>query len=156
MNKIVSALCVTICVVPTVAGTQQLLLKRDASVNVVRPMIVGFFPPSTDAELKSDDGVIEGVAHLRYALEDTMTCLKDSGKPVDAEILLTSDLVIADGARREHIKLSTEWPKSVGVYLLAPGGQAQVVYADPSPSALNQPLTDAAAKYFGAPKCAPK
>jgi len=46
------------------------------TVNVTGPVILGFFPPYAESEEK-EDGVIEGLAHLRYALEDIGRCFGD-------------------------------------------------------------------------------
>jgi hypothetical protein len=40
------------------------------------PLVVGFFPPYSKDEEESD-GIVEGLAHVEFALDDISKCLKD-------------------------------------------------------------------------------
>ena len=116
-------------------------------------MIIGFFPPSTDAELRTDDGTIEGLAHLRFAIEDAVKCVAEDGKIVDAAIVLTNELIVQQGSGRRRIPLARRWPESAGAYLLAPGKDPRAVYVRDYPSTFGITLIPEAAVYFGAETC---
>ncbi len=100
-----------------------------------------------------DDGVIEGTAHLSYALEDTDTCLKKSGITAQISLETASTLVVKENGHTRRIVLSKSWPKAVGVYLFKPGAPARVIYAENGPSSLMMKVPQAAAEYFPAPAC---
>jgi hypothetical protein len=135
------------------SGAQGIPVSRNAVIHVTKPMIVGFFPPSTDAALQTDNGTIEGMAHLSFAIEDALKCILDSGKRVEATIIMASSLVIEQNSERRRIRLSRRWPESVGAYLLAPGKRPRAVVASNYPSLLGETLLPEAAAYFMADKC---
>src|SRR5947209_8250369 len=136
----------------TFGGALALPPAGNQVIKVTQPMIIGFFPPSTD-KAQSDDGMIEGIAHLRFAIEDAVKCINDSGKSVETTIIVGRLLVIEQHSRRRSIRLPAQWPESVGVYLLAPGKRPRVVYAREYPSAFRSSLLPQAGKYFGAARC---
>ena len=138
---------------PASSSAQAIPVSRNPVIHVTQPMIVGFFPPSTDAELQSDDGRSEGINHLRFAIEDAVKCILDSGKRVEATIVMASALVIEQDSSRRRIRLSRRWPESVGAYLLAPGKRPRGVVASSYPSLLGATLLPQAAGYFMAEKC---
>lgn len=54
-----------------------------ALVIVDRPTAIGFFPAARDSAEASEDGYSEGIAHIRFALDDTRGCLgHDSGQTI--------------------------------------------------------------------------
>lgn len=50
---------------------------RDTTALVIvdRPTAIGFFPPARDSAEASEDGYSEGIAHIRFALDDARGCL---------------------------------------------------------------------------------
>src|SRR5262245_13742937 len=54
------------------------------AIRIDRPMVVGFFPNVSQAEIDADDGLQSAVEHFVSALEDTANCMEASGIPVRA------------------------------------------------------------------------
>jgi len=46
------------------------------TIAVKGPLVVGFFPPYSKDEEESDS-IVEGLAHVEFALDDISKCLKD-------------------------------------------------------------------------------
>ena len=114
--------------------------------------LVGFFPPVTQQELDSPQtGTSEGLAHLQFAISDTIACLGDLDLSVRIDTTKTVVLDIDGEVRRYPIPV--EPGKSVGAYLAAAGREPLVVYATAGPSSLQILLPNAAAQYFDVPEC---
>jgi hypothetical protein len=115
--------------------------------------VVGFFPPVTQDQIDGQEGVSEGLAHLEFALADTLKCLKEAGVLAEAEVVLARSIVVLQDGHRERFTLPTSWPAAVGAYLLKPGKAPLVVYAEAGPSSLTMLVPDAAAGFFAAATC---
>lgn len=123
------------------------------SIAVHGPTVIGFFPPTSDDELAHDDGGLnEGIAHVRFALEDLANCLADHQVAVRYEF--TRSLTISDGSESKRYDFPTDWSHAVGILLAAPGRSPEVVFATIGPSSLQWTALDAAARYFSESKCA--
>jgi hypothetical protein len=106
--------------------------------------VIGFFPPVSQlGDDNPDDGVIEGTAHLSFALEDTDSCLKKSGIAAQVSLETASTRVVKDNGHTRRIVLPKSWAKAVGVYLFKPGAPARKV-------------PQAVAEYFSASTCSDK
>jgi hypothetical protein len=139
--------------VPLIAFSQT-LGTRTVTIEINGPAVTGFFPPVAQlGDDNPDDGVIEGTAHLSYALEDTDGCLKDSGITAQVSLETASTLVVKEKRHARRIVLPRSWAKAVGVYLFKPGAPPRVIYAEDGPSSLMMKVPQAAAEYFPAPAC---
>lgn len=125
-----------------------------ATVVVKGPLIVGFFPPVTQAEMEDPNtGTSEGIAHVRFALEDTLKCLKASGVSATAQLELATTLIVMDKGKTRRILLPTSWPGAAGAYLFMPGKEPQAVFAQAGPSSLVVLVPKAAAHFYAASAC---
>jgi len=129
--------------------------QTDNKVIVVDgPLVVGYFPPVTQEEMDdSDNGAVEGMAHVNFSVEDTLKCLEDSGIKAKGQIIMGKVLEFREGNATNHITLPTLWPEAAGVYLFLPGKQPRKVSSQAGPSSLIVLVPEAAAEYFGAKKC---
>ena len=126
--------------------------KSEVVVEVGGPVVIGFFPPFTKAEEEADDGGIsEGVAHLRFALEDIAKCLGD--RPATYRLEVTRSITLREGKSVRRINIPKDWDHSVGIILAAPGREPETVFATAGPSSLIDAGPSAAGRYFGAPEC---
>ncbi len=127
---------------------------REASVKVDGPVIVGYFPRVSEKDMDDhNSGASEGLAHVRFALEDTLKCLKAAGISARAQLEMTSMLAVTEGTTTKKIKLPTTWPSASGVYLFRPGKMPHRVPAQLGPSSLIMLAPQAAAEFFQAPTC---
>src|SRR5262245_25842256 len=83
-------------------------------VNVTRPTIIGYFPPSAPEEIDP-----EALEHLRHALEQVRACLGEAN--VDVRLELTRLLVFRIEGREHRIELPRDEPRDIGAYLARPG-----------------------------------
>ena len=120
-------------------------------IEVTGPTIIGFFPPQPDPAEDDDGGYSEGIAHLRFAIEDTAACLGDLKPTLRLEV--TKTLKVRHGGEEHTIQLPLEWPASAGAYLFAPGRPPRAVHATIGASSMSFDLPSAAAEYFGVPAC---
>jgi hypothetical protein len=123
------------------------------NVNVTGPVILGFFPPYAESEEK-EDGVIEGLAHLRYALEDIGRCFGDGTAIYRLDV--TRSVTLRDGRRVERIRIPEDSAHAVGIILVRPGRPSRTIYATDGPSTLQRLGPQAAAQYFDAAGCSRK
>lgn len=139
------------------AADNELLGAREASVKVDGPVIVGYFPRVSEKEMEDPtSGASEGLAHVSFALEDTLKCLKAAGIVARAKLEMATALVVTDGQNTKKITLPTTWPAASGVYLFSPGKAPRSVPAQSGPSSLMVLAPEAAAAYFQAPTCRPQ
>ncbi len=62
------------------------------SVTVVRPTVIGFFPPVTQAEVDTDEAWGSALSHVEFALEDARKCLPHDS--VDIHLAFATTLVV--------------------------------------------------------------
>lgn len=126
----------------------------DGLIEVNGPVVVGYFPPVTQEELDDpNSGAGEGIAHVRFAVEDTLRCLEDSGIKAQGRVKMKDVLEVREGNATKRIKLPTSWPEAAGVYLFSPGKNPRKVPAQAGPSSLEVLVPEAAAEYYGAKAC---
>src|SRR5262245_26183853 len=75
MRRLAVPWLVLILLGPMSTSAQSRSAQGDVTVVVKGPLILGFFPPFTKAEEEANDsGIVEGLAHVRFALEDIAEC----------------------------------------------------------------------------------
>ena len=152
-----SALIVLFLVALPLIALGQAMGTRTVTIEIKGPAVIGFFPPVSGlGDDNPDDGVIEGTAHLSFALEDTDACLKKSGIAAQVSLETASTLVVKENGNTRRIVLPKPWGKAVGAYLFKPGAPARVIYAENGPSSLIMKVPQATAEYFSAPACSDK
>jgi hypothetical protein len=120
------------------------------AITVSGPLVIGFFPPYSKEE-EGSDAVIEGLAHVRFALEDIAKCFqnKDAAYRLD----VTRRFTLRDGQTVRNLGIPSDWGHSVGLVFATPGRAPHVVYATDGPGSLVETGRSQAAEYFGAPVC---
>jgi len=114
------------------------------------PLVVGFFPPYSKDEEESD-GIVEGLAHVEFALDDISKCLKD--KKAVFRLDVTRRITLRDGKSVRRIDIPSDSDRSVGLVLVMPGRPPRIEYATAGPGSLAEIGPAAAAEYFAAPAC---
>jgi hypothetical protein len=150
---LIVALGVGIQINHAVAGQRARPGQGPVTVNVTGPVILGFFPPYSESEEK-EDGIIEGIAHVRFALEDIDRCFGDGAAIYRLDV--TKSVTLRAGGRVERIRIPDDWAHSVGIILVRPGRRSRTVYATDGPSTLQWLGPQAAGEYFDAPRCSRK
>lgn len=123
-------------------------MRGDTSELVVvsRPTVIGFFRPALDSANASEDGYIEGVAHIESAVVDAQACLgRDSA---DARMIIDSLVRVQRGTRIDTLRFSMADSMPYGVYLVAPDRAPQLVRAY-GPSQVMIASLEATPAYFG-------
>ncbi len=133
---------------PTPEATSMPQAQPNLVVTLKGPTAIGFFPPTTQAEVDADDGGIrEGMAHVRFALEDVEKCLAPRKVVIQFEQIRS--LTIVDGSKTQQFPFPAD---AIGIVLAAPGKVPEIVYTH-GPSFLIQTAPQAASKYFSEPNC---
>jgi hypothetical protein len=117
---------------------------------ITGPTIIGLLPKATQAEIDDHEtGVGEGMAHISFALEDTVKCLAASGINAEAEMDDHSWARMAMGGRTyPHPPV-----EAIGALLLLPGKEPVFVSGEDGPSFLMLRLPKAAGEFFPAVAC---
>lgn len=121
-------------------------------IDVKGPVVIGFFPPYTRAEQQADDGSIsEGLAHVRFALEDIAKCYENKAAVYRLDV--TRRIVLRDRNRIHRIDIPRDPGRAVGLVFARPRHEPRTVFAVDGPATLIAlgPMT--AAEYFGAKGC---
>jgi|GEM_PF-4365129 len=136
----------------TMTAAQAQARARRPGVTVIdgtRAAIVAFAP--TDTLRASDDGAIEGIAHARFALEDTLKCL--GTRNIDYRFIFADRLqVVAGGVQADY--RGRQLGQGFGAVLVAPGQAPRLVVSRDGPSLLQQSLPQAAGALWGESACA--
>lgn len=117
-------------------------------VRITGPTIVAFVP--SEFKDSQEESSIEGSAHLRFAVEDTLKFLKPRQPQV--HLLYAEVVSVQNGAASERIA-AHRLGQSVGALLVEPGRKSKVVYSVDGPSTLLYLLPQAAYGYWGAKGC---
>ena len=126
----------------------------NGEVDVTGPIVVGYFAPMTPEEMDDpNSGTGEGVAHVIFAVEDTLKCLKSSGIEARGQLEMATVLTVKEGRAVTRLVLPTTWPEAAGAYLFLPGKPPRQVPAQAGPSSLIVLVPEAAADYFSAKSC---
>jgi hypothetical protein len=117
-------------------------------VEVRTRSIIAFAP----SELKDseDDGAIEAVAHLTFAVEDTYKCLQPM--KLSVSFYYADRIALRTGKTRELLQVH-KLGQAVGAVIVEPGRKPEVIYSTDGPSTLQYLLPQAAAKYWGIKAC---
>jgi len=152
MNKLAVFWLLLAVLVPIRPLAQTRTEQGAVTVDVKGPLILGFFPPFTKAEEQLDDGGInEGLAHLRFALEDIAKCYDNKAATYRLEV--TKFVTLRQGRTIRRIALSRDWEHAVGIIFATPRRQHRIVFAEAGPSSLIVIGPSTAAEYFGAQTC---
>lgn len=134
------------------AAQDERAAQGAVTVDVKGPVVIGFFPPFTEAEKAADAGEIrEGLAHLRFALDDIAKCYSDRAATYRLDI--TRSVTLRDGTQVRRIDIPRDWEHAVGLILVRPGRPARTVFATAGPSTLVVLGPAAAGEYFAASGC---
>jgi hypothetical protein len=120
-------------------------------VDGTRATVVAFAP--TSARDAQDDGLVEGLAHTRFALEDARRCLGERGI---AYRLVFADRLRVDGGKRSVVYRGAQLGQGFGAVLVRPGQPPRLVVSRDGPSTLQELLPQAAAALWQAPACQPQ
>lgn len=128
---------------PAIATT-----PKTQQVEVRARSIVAFAP----SELKDseEEGAIEAVAHLRFAVEDTYKCLQPM--KLSVSFYYADRIALRSGKVRELLQVH-QLGQAVGAVIVEPGRKPVVIYSTEGPSTLQHLLPQAAAKYWGVKAC---
>ena len=124
------------------------------AIRIDRPMVVGFFPNVTQAEIDADDSLQSAVEHFISALQDTAKCMEASGIPVPAAC--ADRIIFREGNSRSEVSLNELSNESIGCAMLAPNRKPRLVRASAGPSSLILLCPAAASLYFTIPACCPQ
>lgn len=117
-------------------------------ITISGPTIIAFVPVDTKGQ--QDDGSIEGIAHMHYAMQDTCKCL--SPKKVAFQFWFADRLVIHSGLGQTTFEVG-KFGQGFGAILVEPGRTAKVVFSVDGPSTLQYLLPQAAFEYWQASGC---
>jgi hypothetical protein len=146
---------VLVALVPVSTSAQNQASQGGATVVVEGPLIVGFFPPFTRAEEEANDsGIAEGLAHVRFALDDIAACYANTAAIYRLDV--TRSVTLREGRTVRRITLPSDRNHAVGIIFAMPGRQHRIVFAQDGPSSLSVAGPSAAAEYFGAQACSRK
>lgn len=118
------------------------------TVHVTGPTVIGYVP--SDTQSQRDDGSVEGIAHTRFALEDTNACL-GRGR-VKFEFVFADRIVVVNGKQSASLQVN-KMGQGFGAVLVKPGRKPKVVFAEQGPSTLQYLLPNAASAYWAEPNC---
>ena len=122
------------------------------TVDVKGPVVIGFFPPFTEAEeTAQNSGINEGLAHVGFALEDIAKCY--GNKAAIYRLDITRSVTLRDGTQVRRIDIPRDREHAVGIIFAVPGRPAHTVFAAADASSLVLLGPTAAAEYFGAVAC---
>lgn len=116
--------------------------------HIIARSIIGYAPPDTQS--KNDEGSIEGVAHTRFALEDTDACI-GQGR-VKFELVFADQIIVVDGEQKFTFQVN-KLGQGFGAVLAEPGREPKVVFSVEGPSTLQYLVPDAASAYWSEPRC---
>ena len=128
------------------------------AIPVTGPLVVGFFPPITGslladdpAEIQSDQGMGNDVAHLQFALAEVKRCL--GAQRVTVRFAATRRIELDDEGKLTTLLIPPDPPRDIGALLVRPGAEPLIVDGREGRSTLTLRLAEAAADYFDAPAC---
>lgn len=124
------------------------ITPKTQQVDVRARSIIAFAP----SELKDsqEEGAIEAVAHLRFAVEDTYKCLQPM--KLSVSIYFADRIALRTGKSRDLLQVH-QLGQAVGAVIVEPGRKPEVIYSTDGPSTLQYLLPQAAAKYWGIKAC---
>jgi hypothetical protein len=124
---------------------------RTTVVRVDRPTVIVFAPPQWALDSKSDEGTLETIAHVRFAVDDVNRCKGTSRIAVG--MVFADRLEVTLDGRRKVIDLSRKFPDSAGAYLLRPGKKPCAISTPRDTAFLGDLLSQAVGEFFDVPRC---
>jgi hypothetical protein len=133
---------------PALWPTAIAATPKTQQVEVRARSIIAFAP----SELKDsdEDGAMEAVAHLRFAVEDTYRCLQPM--KLSVSFYYADRIALRTGKTRELLQVH-KLGQAVGAIIVEPGRKPEVIYSTDGPSTLQQLLPQAAARYWATKAC---
>ena len=127
---------------------------RTTVVQVHRPTVIVFMPSQWALDAKSDDGAVEMIAHVRFAVDDVNKC--KGATPIAVEMVFGDRLAVTLDGRRKAIDLSLKFPDSAGAYLLRSGKKSCAISTPKDTAFLGDILSHAVGEFFDVPGCLQK
>jgi hypothetical protein len=149
---LVTLMLASACAMSRAAQNERSGQQGPVTVDVKGPVVIGFFPPFTEAEESAhNSGITEGLAHAGFALADIAKCY--GNKAATYRFDITRSVTLRDGSQIRRIDIPRDSEHSVGIIFAMPGRPARTVFAAAGPSSLVVLGPAAAAEYFGAEDC---
>jgi hypothetical protein len=161
MTRIPTIVLATLLVVatPVTAGrTSARAAEKSASkptrttvVHVDRPTVIVFAPPQWAVDSKSDEGAVEMIAHVRFAVDDVNRC--KGATRIAVQMVFADRLALTLDGRRTAIDLSRKFPDSAGAYLFRSGKKPCAISTPKDTAFLGDILSHAVGEFFDVPGC---
>jgi hypothetical protein len=124
---------------------------RTTVVNGARPTVIVFAPPEWARAAGSDEGTVEMLGHIRFAVGDVNKC--KGAKRIAVRMVLTDRLAVNLGGKRLNIDLAQESPDVAGAYLFRPGRKPCAITVPNDTAFLGDKLSQAVGEFFEVPGC---
>jgi hypothetical protein len=154
--SILTTLVVAVTIVAT--RTTALAAKDSASrrgkttvVEVHRPTVIVFMPSQWALDAKSDEGAVEMIAHVRFAVDDVNKCRGTTA--IAVRMVFADRLALSLDGHRTVIDLSRKFPDSAGAYLLKVGKKPRTLATPKDTAGLEDILSRAVGEFFDVPGC---
>ena len=105
-------------------------------------------------ESKSDQGAVEKIAHVRFAVDDVNRC--KGATRIAIRMVFADRLALTLDGRRTAIDLSHKFPDSAGAYLLRSGKKPCAIATPNDTASLGDILSEAVGEFFEVPGCLQK
>jgi hypothetical protein len=120
-------------------------------VHVDRPTVIVFAPPQWVEDAKSNEGAVEMIAHVRFAVEDVNRCRGET--PIAVRMVFADHLTVTLDGGRKAIDLSRNFPDSAGAYLFRTGKKPCMIATPMDTAFLGYILSHAVGEFFQIPGC---
>lgn len=145
MTRIARIIAVLLaCLMADVAAAGEV----SRTVEIDAATLIAFAPPLTREA--DDEGSVEALAHLQFAVEDTRKCALP--RKIAVTLVHADVIVLRNGATSESVPVHA-MGQAIGGILVEPGKAPRVVVSQDGPSTLQELLPAAAATYWHAEGC---
>lgn len=127
---------------------------RTTVIDVRRPAVIVFAPSQWELDSESQAGVLEMVAHVRFAVDDMNRC--KGATQIAVQMVFADRLALTFDGRRKVIDLSRKFPDSAGAYLFRPGRKPCSIATPGDTAFLGDILSEAVGEVFDVPMCLQK
>jgi hypothetical protein len=125
--------------------------KTTVVVEVHRPTVIVFMPSQWALDAKSDEGAVEEIAHVRFAVDDVNKCKGTTA--IAVRMVFADRLALSLAGHRTVIDLSRKFPDSAGAYLLKLGKKPRALATPKDTAGLGDILSRAVGEFFDVPGC---
>src|SRR5690349_8345594 len=105
-----TGITVAVLAAAALSAQQAAANQGPITLDVTGPLIIGFFPPFTEQEAK-EDGVIEGLAHVRFVLQDIGKCYPEPSARFG--LWVTRHITLRDSGTVREISIPSDWDHAV-------------------------------------------